>query len=219
MRHANFSTARRIRIEHVFEQDTCSLLSMTRIQSTGRMLARFAALCMVVAIAACSTLGVPSQPARAIDPLRDDLSSVIVAFDLPRGLGPAKGSLLTFDVANGGSAEHLRLMLEQADVDELPTTLPPPAADRAYYLFALTPGDRAMLRAGQDSALQRGAPSTSATLAVIPKLCTAGPVDATTATVSVFAVLPGKPPLPFLNRQVLSVLLQQPGSTQMGPCS
>jgi hypothetical protein len=37
-------------------------------------------------------------------------------------------------------------------------------------------------------------------------------------TVSVFAVLPGRAPLPFINRQLLSQLLQQPGSTQMGPC-
>ena len=29
----------------------------------------------------------------------------LIAFDLPRGLGPAKGSLFTFDVANGGPAE------------------------------------------------------------------------------------------------------------------
>lgn len=187
--------------------------------SPARTIAPLAALALMVLVAACSTLGVPTQPARAIDPLRDDLSNMIVAFDLPRGLGPAKGSLLTFDVANGGPAEHLRLILEQADIDEFPPSLPPPAADRAYYLFALTPADRAMLRTGQESALQRGAPGTSATLAVIPKLCTAGPVDTLTATVSVFAVLPGKPPLPFLNRQVLNVLLQQPGSTPMGPCS
>ena len=35
---------------------------------------------------------------------------------------------------------------------------------------------------------------------------------------SVFAILPGRAPLPFLNGQLLSQLLQQPGSTQMGPC-
>jgi hypothetical protein len=53
---------------------------------------------------------------------------------------------------------------------------------------------------------------------MIPKLCTAGAVDANLVTVSVYAVLPGRSPLPFINRMVLSQLLQQPGSSQMGPC-
>jgi hypothetical protein len=176
---------------------------------------------MVVAlalVAGCSTLGVPAGPVAVLDPLRDDVGAMVVAFDLPRGLGPAAGSLLTFDVAGGGEGEHLRLALQQADVDALPSGLPPPAIDRAYYLFALAPADRATLQRGQAAALARGASPANATLAVVPKLCSAGPVDAATATLSVFAVVPGRQVLPFINRQTLAAVLQQPGSTQMGPC-
>ncbi len=172
----------------------------------------------VLLLAACSTIGIPSGPTGKLDLLRDDLANMLIAFDLPRGLGPAKGSLFTFDVANGGPAEHLRLVPVQANIDEVPRDLPPPAIDRAYYLFAFTETDKYAIRSAQMSAQQRGASANNVTVGVVPKLCTAGTVDAATTTVSVYAVLPGRGAMPFLNQQLLSVLLQQPGSTQMGPC-
>jgi hypothetical protein len=174
---------------------------------------------IAVALAACSTTGPGPGPANGtLDPLRDDIGATLIAFDLPRGLGPAKGSLFTFDVANGGPAEHLRLTPLQADVDGIPASLSPPGVDRAYYLFAFTETDKLAIRNAQLTAQARGATAQNVTLGMIPKLCTAGPVDPNLVTVSVYAVLPGKTPMPFLNRTVLSVLLQQPGSTQMGPC-
>jgi hypothetical protein len=170
-------------------------------------------------LAACSTVGPgPGPGGNALDPLRDDIASMLIAFDLPRGLGPAKGSLFTFDAANGGPNEHLRLVPLQADIDAFPPNLPPPGVDRQYYLFALSETDRLAIRSAQASAQQRGATAKNVTLGMIPKLCTAGTVDPNLVTVSVFAVLPGRAPLPFLNRILLSQLLQQPGSTQMGPC-
>ena len=183
---------------------------------TRLILAAWAALI----VAACSTVGPgPGPGGYTLDPLRDDIASMLIAFDLPRGLGPAKGSLFTFDAANGGPAEHLRLTPLQADVDSYPTNLPPPSVDRAYYLFAFSEIDKQAIRNAQLSAQQRGATAKNVTLGMIPKLCTAGTVDPNLVTVSVFAILPGRAPLPFLNRQLLSQLLQQPGSTQMGPCS
>ena len=174
----------------------------------------------LLVLTACSTVGVgPGPGGNTLDPLRDDIASMLIAFDLPRGLGPAKGSLFTFDAANGGPAEHLRLTPLQADVDTYPANLPPPSVDRAYYLFAFSEIDRQAIRNAQLSAQQRGATAQNVTLGMIPKLCTAGTVDPNLVTVSVFAILPGRAPLPFLNRQLLSQLLQQPGSTQMGPCS
>ncbi|MEO6013563.1 MAG: hypothetical protein ABIQ30_08275 [Devosia sp.] len=171
-------------------------------------------------LAACSTVGLPDRGSTAtLDPLRDDVASLLIAFDLPRGLGPAKGSLFTFDVANGGPGEHLRLQPLQADVDELPGNLPPPGIDRAYYLFAFTETDKLAIRTAQASALARGATAKNVTLGMVPKLCTSGAVDPSLVTVSVLAALPGRSPQAFLNRQVLSVLLQQPGSTQMPPCA
>jgi hypothetical protein len=179
------------------------------------ILAAFAGL----VLAACSTVGVgPGPGGNTLDPLRDDIASMIVAFDLPRGLGPAKGSLFTYDVANGGPAEHLRLTPQQADIDEVPANLPPPGVDRAYYLFAFTETDKLAIRNAQLTAQARGATARNVTLGMVPKLCTAGTVEPSLVTVSVFAILPGRASLPFLNGQLLSQLLQQPGSTQMGPC-
>jgi len=179
-----------------------------------------AALATAAVLAACSTAGPGPGPAGAtLDPLRDDVGQLLIAFDLPRGLGPAKGSLFTFDVANGGPAEHLRLTPLQADVDGLPANLPPPGVDRAYYLFAFSETDKLAIRNAQLTAQARGATSQNVTIGMIPKLCTAGPVDPNYVTVSVYAALPGRSALPFLNRIVLAQLLQQPGSTQMGPCA
>ena len=174
---------------------------------------------VVLLLAACSTVGIPTGPGNAVlDPLRDDVASMLIAFDLPRGLGPAKGSLFTFDVANGGPGEHLRLTPLQADLDEVPASLPPPGVDRAYYLFAFTETDKFAIRQAQAAALSRGVTAKNVTLGMVPKLCTAGTVDPNLVTVSVLAVLPGRGAMPFLNRQLLAVLLQQPGSTQMPPC-
>ena len=182
---------------------------------------RLICACFVaLALAACSTVGPGPAPANGtLDPLRDDIGALLIAFDLPRGLGPAKGSLFTFDVANGGPTEHLRLTPLQADVDGIPSNLPPPAVDRAYYLFAFSETDRLAIRNAQLTAQARGATSQNVTVGMVPKLCTAGAVDPNVVTVSVYAVLPGRAAMPFLNRTVLAQLLQQPGSTQMGPCA
>lgn len=169
-------------------------------------------------LAACSTMGLPTGPTGKLDLLRDDIASTLIAFDLPRGIGPAKGSLFTFDVANGGPNEHLRLVPVQADIDQVPANLPPPSPDRAYYLFAFTETDKLAIRSAQMSAQQRGATAANVTVGMVPKLCTAGVVDPNYVTVSVYAVLPGRGAMPFLDKTALSVLLQQPGSTQMGPC-
>ena len=178
------------------------------------------ALATALVLAACSTAGPGPGPANGtLDPLRDDVGQLLVVFDLPRGIGPATGSLFTFDAANGGPAEHLRLTPLQADVDGLPAGLPPPGVDRAYYLFAFSETDKLAIRNAQLTAQARGASAQNVTLGMIPKLCAAGPVDPSLVTVSVYAVLPGRSPLPFLNRMTLAQLLQQPGSTQMGPCT
>lgn len=181
-----------------------------------------AVLVVALLVTGCTSLGInPAAPSgRAVDPLRDDIASLLIAFDLPRGLGPAKGSLFTFDVANGGAGEHLRLPIAAADAEMVDGVLPPPGVGRAYYLFAFSATDMAAIRAAQASALARNVSSTGVTIGIVPHLCTSGGIDPNQVTVTVIAALPGqRQPLMFLDRQVLAQLLTQPGSTQMPFCA
>lgn len=185
---------------------------------------RLIAISLTLLLAACSTLGVSNTPfggGASLDPVHDDIGSLLIAFDLPRGLGPApSGQLFTFDAANGGPNEHLRLTLAQADADLGSNALPPPAEGRAYYLFAVADKDRAALAAAQASAASRGVTASGVQLGIVPHLCTSGAIDPNVLTVSVFATIPGRTRLmPFLNQEPLSQLLTQPGSTQMPPCA
>jgi hypothetical protein len=181
------------------------------------------AISLTLLLAACSTLGVGdvSTSGPALDPVHDDIGSLLVAFDLPRGLGPApSGQLFTYDVANGGPSEHLRLTLAQADADQAMRSLPPPADGRAYYLFAVADKDRPALAAAQAAAAARGVAPSGIKLGIVPHLCTSGAIDPNVLTVSVFAMIPGRTRLmPFLDREPLAQLLTQPGSTQMPPCA
>lgn len=186
-----------------------------------KQLARLGALIAVLGLAACSTVGINTGPSgRALNPLADDVASLVVAFDLPRGLGPANGSLFTFDVGNGGPNEHLRLVLTPADVDEVPAALPPPGQGRSYYLFGFSDADKAAIRAAQAAANARGVSGTGVRLGIVPKLCTSGVVDPNLVTVTVLAALPGPNTVSrFVDHQLLALLLQQPGSTQMPACA
>jgi len=179
------------------------------------------AAALAFCLAACSTVGLnlPSVSG-SLDPVRDDVASLLIAFDLPRGLGPAtSGQLFTFDVPNGGPSEHLRATLVQADADQA-VGLPPPADGRAYYLFALSEPSKAQIRAAQAAAQSRGVPGSSIQLGIVPHLCSSGPVDQNALTVSIFATLAGRSNVyPFMNRETLAAVLQQPGSTQLALCS
>ncbi len=179
-------------------------------------------LALSLLLAACSTVGVTTGPnGPSLDAVRDDVGSLLVVLDLPRGLGPSPstGQLFTFDIANGGPSEHLRLTLVPADGDSY-GNLPPPGDGRAYYLFAVDAKDKPAIQAAQLAAQQRGVSGNNVTLGIVPKLCTAGQIDQTSLTVSAFALIPGRTRLmTFLDNQPLSVLAQQPGSTQMPYCA
>ena len=186
---------------------------------------RLIVLAFSLLLAGCSTLGTggpgPSGGGRALDPVNDDVGGMLVAFDLPRGLGPApSGQLFTYDVANGGPQEHLRLTLVQADdADQVAGTLPPPSDGRAYYLFGFSDADKAKLLAAQTSARARGITAQSVKIGIVPHLCTSGQVDPNTLTVSILGGLPGQTRMmAFLDHELLASLLQQPGSTQMPAC-
>lgn len=184
---------------------------------------RLTPLLLVLLLAACSTVGLPinAPGGRTLDPLHDDVASMLVVFDLPRGLGPsAAGELFTFDAANGGPQEHLRLSMVPADADQIGANLPAPEEGRQYYLFGLSEPDKASLRAAQASAQARGVTSNNITVGIVPHLCTSGVVDPNVLTVSIFGGLPKQTRFtPFVDHQLLAEVLKQPGSTQMPPCA
>jgi hypothetical protein len=184
---------------------------------------RLTAIFTALLLAGCSTVGTPiSGPSgKTLDPLIDDVASLLVAFDLPRGLGPVPtAELFTFDAANGGPQEHLRLTLLPADADQVAGNLPPPSEGRAYYFFALKEQDKATLRAAQASAQARGVTASNITLGIVPHLCASGPVDPTLLTVSIYGGVPGRTRFtPFISNELLADVQKRPGSTQMPPCA
>lgn len=178
-------------------------------------------LALSLFLAACSTVGVTGPNGPTLDAVRDDVASLLVVLDLPRGLGPSPttGQFFTYDIANGGPTEHLRLTLVPADADNM-GSLPPPADGRAYYLFAIADKDKPSIQSAQLAAQQRGVTANNVTLGIVPKLCTSGTIDQNALTVSAFALIPGRTRLmPFLSNEPLSALTQQPGSTQMPFCA
>ncbi len=187
-----------------------------------RLIAVAVTAIVTVLLAACSTVGINTATnGRSLDPLHDDVASLLIAFDLPRGLGPnnAAGQLFTFDVANGGPQEHLRLSLVPADADQVAGNLPPPAEGHAYYLYNVAETDKPAIRAAQQAAQARGISASSIQIGVVPHLCGAGQVDQNVLTVSIYGAIPGQTRLmPFMNQMPLAAVLQQPGSTQLAIC-
>ena len=175
-------------------------------------------LCAALLVAGCSTVGLDApSPKRGLDYLRDDLASLRVTFDLPRGVAPIEGaSALSYD-GGQGEGHHLRVGLVPADIDDVAASVPPPGAGRAYYVYAIAPADQQRLRDAQQTL--RGAGS-GASLSAVPQLCRSGTVDPKLVSVTIHAVLPGTGRLsPLIERQVLANLLAASGATELPACA
>jgi hypothetical protein len=173
------------------------------------------AICLALFLAGCSTLSVDTaaRPG-ALDPLRDDISSLLIAFDLPRGIGPIEGaSTMSVDVAvPGGEPRHIKAALVPADADAIAGHLPPPGTGRAYYLFGFADKDKAAIRDAQLAARVAKAAGTAVTLLLAPRFCKSGDVDPKLLTISVLTALPGDTALaPLIDRQLLADTLAAAG--------
>ena len=138
---------------------------------------RFAfALLPMMALAACSSLPVGGGSVqRAVDPLNDDLGTLVLAFDLPRGVEPIeRESMLRFDAGPSSGGRHLSVGLVRVDAGDATSTLPPPGSQRLYYLFGFTESDRSALRDAQTWARGQG---TIPTVALAPRFCRVTPID------------------------------------------
>ena len=156
------------------------------------------ALLAAALLGACTSLS-PQAAAkiRALDYLNDDIASLVVAVDLPAPLQPVpEQSALRFDFTSAGRGErHVVAALTLTDPGELAGTLPPPGANRAYYLFGFSEADQAALREAQTWARSLPAGTGNATgafpVSVAPRFCATEPVDLARARYSVLVALPG----------------------------
>lgn len=149
-----------------------------------------AALATAALLAGCSSVGLnPTTAARvqAIDYVNDDIGSVLIAFDIPLALEPVPdGSVMVFTL--GGRT--LRTVLTRADLDDAVQALPPPRADRTYYLFGFSAADRASIKALQAEARASGG-AARITVALNPGFCRVDAVDPARTRFSVLLALPG----------------------------
>jgi hypothetical protein len=111
------------------------------------------------------------------------------------------------DAGSPGDGRHLKLALVRADAGDL-SDLPPPSAQRAYYLLAPSDADAAKLRGAQ--AWAKGLKLVPS-LSIAPRFCRDAPVDPDQVSVAVFAILPaGRRDAPY-QTQTLAAAIQQAG--------
>src|SRR5690349_577544 len=96
----------------------------------------------IATLAGCTASSVNTTTAArvsAIDYANDDVGSMLIAFDVPVTLEPVPdGSTMVFNLGD----RTLTAVLARADLDEVAGTLPPPDADRTYYLFGFSAADK-----------------------------------------------------------------------------
>lgn len=167
---------------------------------------------ILVCLAACSALGPSLQgPARLLDPVHDDLTGMLVAFDLPRGIGVVPDAS-TLSLMRSGSPVAVAMLVE-AEADDVATRLPPPAKGRQYYLVAVSAVDRAELQQAQAAARAADPDGKLTAVSVAPRLCVAEDGAPGGATVSVLAALPGKGRIvPLVDHRPLSEVAGATGS-------
>ncbi|MBI4921197.1 MAG: hypothetical protein HY834_05570 [Devosia nanyangense] len=182
-----------------------------------------AGLCLALLLGGCSTVNLDTAAKlRALDYLRDDVASLLIAFDVPRGLAPIEDvSTLNFDVVVPGEGErHIKAALVRAEVDDVAANLAAPGAGRAYHLFGFAKADQAAIRAAQSWAHGDTGASSHATIALVPRFCKSGALDPTQVTISVLVALPGQTQLaPLVDQQLLADVLAASGGSDLPACA
>lgn len=159
----------------------------------GRFVRLGLVLAVAAALAGCASLGVgtggsrPATPS-TLDMLGDDIAAAVIVLDLPGSLEPVPAaSIVAFKLTGqGGDSRRIDALLVPADADEAMEALPPPTADRTYYLFGFSPRDQQKLREAQGWA--RGQAAVDTQIDLLPALCTTETIDPAATRLSVLAV-------------------------------
>lgn len=167
-------------------------------------------LLALAALSACSSIPVGgSAQQRPLD-TRADLSALVLAFDLPRGVEPIeRGSILKFDAGPQATGRHLELSLVRVDAGDATDILPPPGSQRVYYLLGVAEAGKTSLREAQAWARTSG---VTPTVSLVPHLCHVTALDPAAVSVAVMGLLPGEAsPSVVLERQVLADAVKAAG--------
>lgn len=181
-----------------------------------------AAAALAAVLAGCSSLVPETQKKlEAVDPVRQDISGLILIFDLPAEVQPvAETTQMSVDFAVPGQpGRRVDAVLALADPGDLADSLPPPAAGRTYYFMGFSDVDRQKLAEAQVWARSAGNASAAGGLSVAPRFCGTGPVDIARAKFSVKVSLPGTAQgATLIKDELLANALALSGQTALAPC-
>lgn len=177
---------------------------------------------LLAAVAGCSSLPIGAGPATPVlDPLKDDLSKLLIAYDLPDTLEAVPGaSTLTVGVTAPSGTRNVAAQLVPADFDDVAGALPDPADGRFYVLFGFTTTDQTAL--GKLQGFARAQPPGSARLSVdlAPALCFNESIDPASVRVTVLVATKGGGPLiPLIANTPLATLIAQSPGASLAACS
>ena len=152
------------------------------------VIAAFAVTALLAGCTASSVNTTTAAKVSAIDYANDDVGSMLIAFDVPLTLEPVpNGSTMVFNLGE----RTFTAILARADLDEVAGTLPPPDADRTYYLFGFSEADKTRIKSMQHDAQVLSTATTSLTVGLSPSFCRTGEIDPAKTKFSVLLALPG----------------------------
>jgi len=173
------------------------------------------------ALSACSSLPIGAGPATPVlDPLRDDLSKLLIAYDLPDTIEAVPGaSTLTVAVVAPTGSEKVAAQLLPADFDDVAGSLPDPADGRSYVLFGFSAADQAALGKLQEFARAQPPGGARLTVDLAPGLCFNERIDPTSVRVTVLvAAVGGGRLVPLVANTPLATLLAQSPGASLAAC-
>lgn len=159
---------------------------------------RITALCALLPLAACTSLGGASPGhTSSADLTALDLASAVFAVDMPATVEPGAGPRVTYGTA-------LDVALVPLDAEAVMAVLPAPPEGRSYAVYAFAPADQPKVRAAQQS-------PAGATLVVAPRVCVTPDSRKASDIVSILAIVPGQNPVTLTGPETLLALETRTG--------